>query len=347
MADSTLKNTTSLLPVDRTYRIGAYTFNPANRSLTSPTKVITLRPKVSAAMKLLLDRRRIVSHDELATAIWGESAPRYTQGNALHQIVTGLRKVLREIGGAELRCEPRGGYQLLTREHATEITPTPNGQAFPLDRLRVFPQSVGSGYLQNADLVFCVPQPLEVRPEFAKATMQNIEAGARVFVSLPTSQARSIPKLLFNLLLHDNNPLYPDGLAPEPRTLEARCDLLCRSLRLTFITQQTPVHVQIYHADDVGLAVAVVIPPGSDWVFVYAEGREAYDLAASIHTAMPEEETDGIITNPSELSTPQLREIVLSLNRYLGPFNLAAPLIAALGISNRLAELQPPNAPPG
>lgn len=321
---------------DRSYKVGDYTFNPALPGLMLGSHVIRLRPKVAAVFQYLLEHRRHVSSSELGRVMWGEQTDQ--PPNAIHQLIAGLRRALQDVAGVEVRCDPRQGYRLITPQATSAVSSVPASRALPLTQLLTFPPPFVAGSLQHAELIFSVPQPLEVDPDFARCTMRCIEEGAKLSLFLPFHQARSIPKVLHNFIFSDSGG--EGSWASERQDMVPRqLDLLQRSLRISFMPATTPVHLQIYQAGDLRHALALVVPPGRDECVIYAEGKDAYDLAASIRMGADISCRAGMLTNSQALSMSQRSELAAGLNEYFEQSDVAVNLAKLCGLDPKvLAE---------
>ena len=334
MVEGKLSGVISIAPGDRLHRLGRYTFNPKLPGLVAETEVIRLRPKVAAALPVLLDQR-VVSRDELARAIWGPSSAEHLRGNALDQIIADLRRVLRAIPKVTLRHEAKGAYQLIT-------TPEPEPSVAP-SATRVFPlkdlldhQLVNLGGIAPQTEVFiAAPQPLEVQVDYAGAAMAHLDGRAKITYLLNEQHARAIPKVLFNLLLHDYLNATPHLLNDNQRArIAERLQVLKRSLRITLAPQAaTAVHLQVYRADDRRAAIAILIPPNSDEYIVYAEGKDAFDLANDLRAIAPHRPTPGIImTAGVPLSQAIITDLSAGLHDYFEPYGIYDEIRSACGL---------------
>jgi len=78
--------------MENTYQFGSTCYHAHKRELVKPDKVVYLRRKVAAVVKILLENRhRIVEHEELLTSIWREGTMRE---NSLLQCIRELRQIL-------------------------------------------------------------------------------------------------------------------------------------------------------------------------------------------------------------------------------------------------------------
>lgn len=69
---------------------------------------------------LVINRRRPVSRDELATAIWGDDAPD-TWDSVISAVASRLRRTLRPLGEAGLSIESGAGYYMLRLASTTFV----------------------------------------------------------------------------------------------------------------------------------------------------------------------------------------------------------------------------------
>src|SRR5689334_3403199 len=91
-------------------RIGRFALDTKRMALTARDREISLRPKVFHAIRCLIAQEGRASREALAQAIWmsRSGAPTNPQGNALDQIMTDVRRVLREIGEVSLLRDGNG-----------------------------------------------------------------------------------------------------------------------------------------------------------------------------------------------------------------------------------------------
>jgi hypothetical protein len=249
--------------------IGRYTLDVAESLLACGNEAIPLRPQVLRAIEAVATGGR-VPRKQLATAIWGADADDRYVGNPLDQVISDVRGTL--MSTPDLRLErSANGYWLKVLDvvqppASHSLAP---GEKFPLDYLLEPHVRLANCELTELQCTVAAPEPLELKPRFARALFEQIAGGARMQMLLPAAQARKIGTFMFHLI-------GGDGAEDLDRTgaLQERFNRLVRNLRLTFTDEAllTGLHVRFYGDETEAGAIAVVLPPGLHEAFVYSKG---------------------------------------------------------------------------
>ena len=116
-------------PGNHLYDFGAFRIDCAERVLFRDGDPLTLTPKAFDLLLALVERPgRVVSKEELMTAVWPETA--VEESNLTHHISV-LRKVLGELDGQHPYIEtiPRRGYRFLADVERVENLPRTAGES--------------------------------------------------------------------------------------------------------------------------------------------------------------------------------------------------------------------------
>src|SRR5579862_5295745 len=113
---------------------GPFRLDPVNQCLWRGETRITLTPKVFAVLRHLVDHPgRLVTQDELLTAIWPET---YVQPEILRKYILELRKVLGDDPKSPRFIEtlPKRGYRFVAALEEAPLMPMPAGAPAPVGR---------------------------------------------------------------------------------------------------------------------------------------------------------------------------------------------------------------------
>ena len=124
-------------PSDLTiYRFGGFMLDPAERTLSSGGRNITLAPKVFDTLHLLVaNHGKILNKERMLKEIWEDS---FVEENNLAQNISLIRKVLGETKDLRfIETVPKFGYRFIASVEAGEVT-APNAEIIETTRARVY-----------------------------------------------------------------------------------------------------------------------------------------------------------------------------------------------------------------
>lgn len=92
--------------------IGAYTFDPANYSITKDGQSTQLTERESALLKLFIDNKNtILKREKILTDIWGNDD--YFLGRSMDVFISRLRKIFKDDESIRIENIPRIGFKLV------------------------------------------------------------------------------------------------------------------------------------------------------------------------------------------------------------------------------------------
>lgn len=107
---------------DRSYRFGEFSLDIGHAALMHSGIPVPLRPKSFAMLRYFLEHPdRIITHQELFTAIWGATI---VTDDAITQCVIDIRRALGDSSRTIIRTVPRHGYILTLPVEVIDATPS-------------------------------------------------------------------------------------------------------------------------------------------------------------------------------------------------------------------------------
>jgi DNA-binding winged helix-turn-helix (wHTH) protein/tetratricopeptide (TPR) repeat protein len=165
-----------------TYRFGRFTLDGSRGLLFGPDGQIALRPKSFALLHLLArNSDRLVSHDEIASAVWPETT---ATDESIVQCVRDIRRTLGAGAEALVRTLPRRGYML-----ASSVAPTASRDQPMLAMQPLVPVPDEAGSLAEC-LTEEVMTQLIRRRAILIAAAPNMETRYRLYGSVRVARGR-------------------------------------------------------------------------------------------------------------------------------------------------------------
>lgn len=97
-------------PINKSYQVGEYTFEPENFLLKNPSLKITLTEREAQLLKLFLEHPNMVlKREKILIELWGNDD--YFLGRSLDVFISRLRKIIKEQPGLSIENIPRVGFK--------------------------------------------------------------------------------------------------------------------------------------------------------------------------------------------------------------------------------------------